>query len=99
VEYLNAAVPTVANVHMAVLVDGDRVHRVELTGPGAGCSPRHEEFSVLVELDAARVRVAVADKEGAVGKPVDVGRPAKMLVVVACHAGLAERHDQLLAVI
>ena len=78
VEHLDAAVCSIGNIDAPVLVDRHRVHRVELAGAGARCSPRQEELSIPVELDHARVRVSVADEEGAVGKPRDVRGAAEM---------------------
>ena len=99
VENLNTAVPAIGDIQAAILVDCNRVHRVELAGPGARRSPRHEILSVFVELDHASVRVAVGDVEGAVGKPGDVCRPAEMLIVVAGDARLAQSHQELLSVV
>src|SRR5207247_8514914 len=65
----------------------------------AGFSPRQEELSIPVELDDARVRVAVGDEEGAVGKPGDVRGPAEMFVIIAGNARHAQGHQKLLSVV
>src|SRR5262249_11116751 len=99
IEHLNTAVPSVGDIEAAIPVDRDRVYRVELAGPGARRSPGHEKLPVSVELDDARVRVAVGDVEGAIGKPGDIRRPAEMLIVVAGDARFAQSHQELLPVI
>src|SRR5437773_10916996 len=75
------------------------MHRVELAGPRARRSPRHQKLSVFVELDHASVRVSVGDVEGADGYPGDVCRPAKMLIVVGSDSRLAQSHQELLPII
>ena len=87
------------DVDAAVLVDRHRMRRLELAVAGAARSPHQQELAVLVELRDARVAVAVAHEERTVGQPRDVGRPFEMRAVVARLVALAERHQQLLAVV
>src|SRR5688572_31830991 len=80
------------------------MHRVHVVRAGfdrlvAFHAPGHEELSTGIELDDARVGVTVADEEGPVREPRDLGRPGKMALVVARYLALAERHHQLLAVV
>src|SRR5947209_3788184 len=89
IKHLDTAVPSIGDVQATILVDRDRMYRVELAGAGARRSPSHEKLSVFIELDDASVRVAIGDVEGAVGKPGDVCRPAEMLIVVAGDSRLA----------
>ena len=103
VEHLDAVVRAIADVDAALLVGHDGVHRVHvvrarLVGRRAAHAPRRDVLAVPIELDDARVRVAVADEEGAVGQPRDVGRPREVRLVVAGHAARADRLHQRLAV-
>src|SRR5437762_9277146 len=89
IKHLDAAVSSIGDVQATILVDRDRMYRVELAGAGARRSPRHEKLSVSVEFDDSSVRVAIGDVEAAVGKPGDVCGPADMLIVVAGDSRLA----------
>src|SRR5437773_12369365 len=99
IKHLDAAVSSIRDIQATILVDRDRMYRVELAGAGARRSPSHEKLSVSVEFDDPRVGVAIGDVEGSVGKPGDVCRPAEMLIVVAGDSRLAQSHQELLPVI
>src|SRR5580700_9315277 len=83
IEHLNAVVRPIRDVDAAVPIDGNRVWRVELAIPRAGSSPGQQKFAVLIELNDARIAIAIADKEGAIRQPGDVGGALEMLIVVA----------------
>ena len=55
VEHLDPLVAGVGDVDVALRVDRDRLHAVELPWPGAGRSPVLDEAAVLVELRDAVV--------------------------------------------
>src|SRR5260221_6357417 len=99
VEHLDAIVRAIGDVDASVLVDRDRVRRLQLAVAGAARAPHHQELAVLVELGDARVAVAVADEEGPVGQPRDVGGALEVRAVVARLVARAQRHQQLLAVV
>ena len=109
VEHLHAVVLPIVDEHLPRLrIDGDAVDVVHVAGTllrrraAAGCAglaPRHQVLAVLVELHDARVRVAVGDEERAVGQPRHERRPVEMLVVGRVHVRLADRLQQLLAVV
>src|SRR5687767_11329370 len=79
VEHHDAAIATIADVHVALRVDGNRVWRVELILPVAALAAGEltDEPAVLVELDDARVHIAVRDEDVALRIPRDVGRTAE----------------------
>ena len=62
VEDLNALVPEVAHVNVALGVGRERMRRIELAGLGTSRSPGLEEFAALVELGDARVAVTIGYK-------------------------------------
>src|SRR6266568_9293370 len=55
IEHLNTVVGTVRNVYPAVSIDGNRMRCIELAISRARSSPGQQEFSVLIELNDARV--------------------------------------------
>ena len=83
IEYLNAVVGPIRNVHAAVSIHGNRMRCIELAISRARGSPSQQELSILVELNDARVAISVADKECAVRQPGNVGGALEMFVVVA----------------
>ena len=80
VELLDAAVRAVGDVDEALAVDLQAVRQAELAVLGAVGAPRLEPVPVLVHLADARIHVAVADVDVAVGVPADVGRPLEVAV-------------------
>ena len=81
-------------------VAGARIGGLVATGTRSALgSPLHEELAVLIELRDARAGVAVGDEEGAVGQPVDVGRPVEVGGVRAFHFRRADGLQQLAAVV
>ena len=59
----------------------------------------HHKFAVFIEFHDARIAIAVCDEHLAVGKPIDEGRPVKVLLVAARLIGRAKRLHQLLAIV
>src|SRR5207237_10677957 len=80
VEDLDPAVRAIADIHVVVAVDGDRMRQPELAGPGARSAPRLHPVAVAVVLRDARVDVAVADVDVALRIPRDVGGLAEQSV-------------------
>ncbi len=79
----DAAVAAVADVDVALRVDGDRVRRVELIRPVALARRQlRDEPAVLVVLHDARVDVAVGDEDVALRVPGDVGRASEAVLLV-----------------
>ncbi len=108
VEHLDAAVVAIVDVDEVLdRIDRDAVDAVEVVGPRLGLlrgplallAPRRHVVVVLVVLHHARVRVAVSDEIGAVRIPGDEGRPIEVLRIRGVHVRLAERLQQLLAVV
>src|SRR6185436_9501144 len=74
VQYLDARVPAVSRVDVALCVDGDAVDAGELAWCGALLAPRLHEDAVLRKLGDPRVAAAVGDEDVALCVPRDVGR-------------------------
>ena len=100
----------VSIVHENVMrrrIDGHSVYVAEVTGAridgparrSAECSPLHEELPVLIELRHACAGVAVRDEEGAVGQPIDIGRPVEVRCVRAGYLRSADGLQQLAAIV
>src|SRR5438034_6964846 len=62
IKHLDAAVSSIRDIQATILVDRDRMYRVELAGAGARRSPSHEKLSVSVEFDDPRVGVARSEE-------------------------------------
>src|SRR5579859_3019690 len=61
VEYLNAPIPAVSDIHIVCIVCGNAVRRVELTGAGSWFSPGFDPVSAFIDLGNARIDIAVTD--------------------------------------
>ena len=88
----------VGDVDVAAGVGGDRVHAVELPPAAAGRPPVGHVGAVGVELHDAGV-AAVGDEHRAVGQERDVLRAVEVRLVVTGDALLAQRRQQLGAVV
>ena len=75
------------------------MHAAQLPGPLAARAARLHELAGLVELHDARVAQAVRHQNRSVRQERDILRHPEMCRVIAGDAGLADRHDQLLAVV
>src|ERR1019366_3702971 len=80
IEDLNAPVAAIRDVDIAPGIGGDAVRRVELTGLVAGRAPACYPLAVFVVLRDARIDVAVAEEDVALGIPGDIGRLAGLAV-------------------
>ncbi len=103
IEDLDAVVRAIADVQTILLVDHDRVHRVHVVRPRlvgriAAHAPRCEVLAVPVEFDDARIDVAVADEEGPIRQPNDVGRTGEVRFVIARGIARANRLHERFAV-
>ena len=74
-----APVALVGDVDVALRIDGDAVHDVELAGRRAARAPRLDVLAGRLVLRDPRVAVAVGDVDVAGGVPRDVGRPLEAL--------------------
>ena len=99
IEDLDAAIRSIGDVDASVLADRDAVHAAQLARRVAARAERRHELAVLVELRDARVAQAVGDEDRSVRQEREVLRAAEVRRIVAGHAGLADRHHQLLAVV
>src|SRR5262245_39102832 len=77
VEHLDARVAAIGHIDVALRIDLQAVRRVHLARRGAARPDRLDELAELVELDDARVGVAVGDENVALRIPADVGGTAK----------------------
>ncbi len=73
-EDLDPIVPAVADVDAALVVHGETVYQVELSGAAAGLAPLHDVLAVGVVFDDTSIPVAVAEQEAAVRKERQHGR-------------------------
>ena len=102
VEHLYARVPAIGDVDAARLTrHGDSMRPVELARARTAGPPFHQRLACLVELDDARVLIAIAHVKGAIGAKIDRRRPAEVgeVVVVGEFAGHAKRLHELLPVV
>ncbi len=83
IENLDAVILPVADVNRAFGIHGNRMRRVEFTGPGAALAPVENVFSLVRKLHHARISVAIGDIELAGGSESDVRRPVEGLAVGA----------------
>src|SRR5207244_11072553 len=84
VESLNPLVVLIGSEYVALRVDRDRVHDVELARLRSSRPPRRDEPAVLVELRDSRVAVPIGDEDVSGYVPRHIARPVE---VVAWHAG------------
>ena len=102
IENLDAAVDAVGDEQPVLRIDRHLVRRVELAGSAAVLAPGLDEFPLLVEFHDAVVgdllvdlAVTVGHEDVAVGSDEHVGGRVELILGVAGHARLAERHQHL----
>src|SRR5262249_50320384 len=96
IEHLNTAVASIGNEQSSLRVEDEAMRSVEIARPRSFLAPRLDEFSVLVELDDARVAVAavtVSHEYVAVRPDEYIGRPIEHLRAVPGDTSLAECHQ------
>ena len=98
VEDLDPVVFAVAHIQPVFRVDADRMTHTELARAVARRAPRRDVVARGVELDDARVAVAVGHVEVALRIPRDVRGSAERLVVASDDAFRAPRLQQLAVV-
>src|SRR5262245_44071463 len=98
VEDLDPAVGPIRHVDASPIVNGNGVNEVKLARSRARFSPRHKILPILVELYDSRVDVAIGDENPSIRKPRDIRESTEVLVVLALHETLAERHDEFLPI-
>ncbi len=89
-------VAAIGDVDHALGVDRDRVRRAELQRAVAARADRLDEAAVLVELDDARVAVAVGHEDVALRIEADIGLPMKGVRPVGAGVLAAARRQRQL---
>src|SRR5262249_24582994 len=98
VEDLDARIFAVANIQAAFGVDNNAVNRVELAWAGTRLPPFEHIFSILRELNDARVLVSVSDIEVAIRHECHVGRLIEMRLVRTGNSFFTKVHYDFLTV-